>query len=112
MSEGDEGIARLQETLAQTRANADRGMHDLHRVMSRDLDKLRRQLARAERRLGRVEERLTRTRARLRRQRRRADRAVRRADRVEAELTSRGGVVRRSASFVKKVAVRVRPRSR
>jgi len=112
VSEGDDGIARLQETLAQTRANAERALHDLHRVMSRDLDQARRRLARAERRLGRVQERLERTRGRVRRQRRRADKALRRAHRAEAELATRGGLPRRVARRVRSLASRVRPAAR
>jgi len=112
VSEGDDGIARLQETLAQTRANAERGMHDLHRVMSRDLDQARRQLARAERRLGRVQERLEQTRTRLRRQRRRAEKAQRRANRAEAELATRSGLPQRVARRVRTLASRLRPPAR
>jgi DNA repair ATPase RecN len=112
VSAGDEGIVRLQETLAQTRANAERGMHDLHRVMGRDLDEVRRKLERAERRLARVQERLERTRARVRRHRRRADRAVRRAGRAEAELATRKGMLRRSARTLMTAFTRRRRRDR
>ena len=51
MSEVEEGIARLESTLAGTRVNAERALRELHQAMSRDLARLERRAARAERKV-------------------------------------------------------------
>jgi hypothetical protein len=92
----DEGAARLQEVLAETRRNAERALRELHHAMSRDLRRAERRAARAERRVAELRERLRKTR-------RKATRLERRLAKAQAARTSPGlrqtlGRVRRKLS--------------
>lgn len=67
MSDRDEGVARLESTLAGTRLNAERALRELHGAMRRDLRRAERRAERAERRVEELRTELRKTRRRLRR---------------------------------------------
>jgi chromosome segregation ATPase len=99
VSDVDEGVARLESTLAGTRMNAERALRELHEAMAGDL-------RRAERRAQRAERKVDELRGRLRRVRRRAQRAERRlaaAPQAAAPSSVRrvvGGLRRRARGLI------------
>jgi hypothetical protein len=91
MSDRDEGVARLESTLAGTRVNAERALRELYASMRRDV-------RRAERRAERAERRAAELRTELRQARRRLRRAEQAAGATQPPTGLRrlaGGVVRR-----------------
>jgi chromosome segregation ATPase len=97
VSEVEEGVARLESTLAGTRVNAERALRELYDALSRDL-------RRAERRADRAERKLEEVRGRLRRVRRRAQRAERRL--AAAPATTPRSTTRRALGRLARVARR------
>jgi hypothetical protein len=64
VSDIEEGVAKLESTLAGTRINAERALREFHQAMSRDLRKVERRASRAERRVEALRIKLKRARGR------------------------------------------------
>ena len=67
MSDRDEGVARLESTLAGTRMNAERALRELYAAMRRDVRRAERRAERAERKAAELRQELQKVRRRLRR---------------------------------------------
>ena len=92
MSDRDEGVARLESTLAGTRVNAERALRELYTSMRRDV-------RRAERRAERAERRAAELRTELRQARRR----LRRTERAAAAPPARAGLRRLPAGVLRRL---------
>ena len=100
-------VTRLERLLAQSRANGERGLRQLHAVMRRDLEAARRRARQAEQRARKAERRADQAERRLANATSRAQRAEKQLAQFRASRTWKAGrlvtaVPRRVARVVRK----------
>ena len=82
----NDGVARLERLLAQSRAHGERGLRQLHAVMRRDLESALRRVRQAEQRTRKAERWARKAERRAHHAERRLANARSRAERAEEQL--------------------------